>query len=231
MQAERAFVYPLKIAVIALVISAIALMAAAPKLAQTFLTLGIEPSLTTRIIIASGLFLIQKWYVIVLAAFFLMLFLKTRKGKKSWDYLILKLPVISPIAKKINILSTLERLGPLIANGVPTAEALTTTLKSVKNHYYREAIIGMIEKIKKGDKLSGALKDYPDLYPLMVSQAIEVGEETGKTPVILEKLGGFFKEDVFRDVQNLKRVGAPLLMIILGGLIGFLAVSIIQPLI
>jgi len=239
MRAERAFelkireaiIYPLAIAAATLGISAAVLMAVGPKLAGIFAALAIEPPLTTKIIIASGIFLIQSWYVIILAVFFLALFLKTKKGKKMWDHLTLKLPVISPITKKINIINTVECLGPLIAAGVPSAEALQTSLKSVKNHYYREAITGMVEKMKGGDKLSSALRGYFGLYPLTVSQAIEVGEETEKMPVILEKLSGFFEEDVLGDIKNLRRIGDPLLMLIIGGIIGFLAVSIIQPLI
>lgn len=228
---REAIVYPAAIAVISFGASAAVLMAVGPMLSRLFAVAAVEPPLTTKIIIVLGGFFIQSWLAFVLAIFFPAIFLKTKKGKKIWDGLILKLPLVSPIIKKINIIGTIGRLSSLIAAGVPLAEALTTTSRAVKNYYYQEAVVSMAARVGRGDKLSIVLKDYPDLYPLMVSQTIEVGEETAKTPVILDKLSNFLKEDVLDDVKNLRKISDPLLMLVLGGFIGFLAVSVIQSLI
>lgn len=239
MQAERAFrlkvrdliIYPLANAAVALGATAIVLIAAGRKLALLFSASEINPPLTGRIIIALSSFLIQRWYAIALALFFLIIFLKIKIGKKAWDYLAIKLPVISPLVKKINIINTVGCLSPLISAGSLGADFPETAFKSVKNYYYQEAITRILERLKKGDRLSSALKDYPGLYPVTVPQMVEIGEETGKTAVILEKLSGFLREDVLSDINNLRKAGDPLLMLVLGSLIGFLAVSIIQSLI
>ncbi len=230
-----AIVHPVVIVAITIGISAIVLTAVGPKLAQTFAKLAIEPPLTTKAIMAWGAFLTQNWLVIVSVIFLLVLLpkiiLKTKKGKKKWDGLVLRLPFLSPIVKKINIIQTIRPLGSLLAVGIPPAQSLETISQTIKNHYYREALIRMAAKIKGGEKLSSALRDYPDLYSLTVSQAIEVGEATGKLPVILEKLGDLFEEEVLRAIKDLRGTSDPVLMLLVAGVIGFLVIAAIQPLI
>ncbi len=135
--------------------------------------------------------------------------------KKSLDGLVLKMPIIFPIAKKINIARAMRAL------------ARPSEVISV-NSCYQEAIIRAMEKLKRGEKLSQSLKNYPDLFPLMVIQMIEVGEETGGMANILKKLGDFFEEEASNDVKKLAAIIELALMIIMGGVIGFFLVSLIQ---
>ncbi len=194
-----------------------------------------ELPLTTKGVIALGDFLNQYWYIIALVILFLVLLAKiiskTRGGQRYWDGLMLKLPVISLIVKKINIIYTIKSLNASIASNVSLTQSLAEILRNIKNYYYREAIIGVIERVGKGEKLSSALRNYPNLFPSMLGEIVEVGEEMGKLPVVLGKLVGFLEEDVLRAVKDLKRVGEAVLIVIAGGLIGFFAVSVIQPLI
>lgn len=222
---------PLVICVVAVGVIVIILTALVPYFARTFATSGIKPPLTTRIVMGLSVFLVNTWYWFLLAIFLSAFFLKTKMGKKIWDGLILKIPVISLIIKKINIVNTIKPLASLVIAGRPVAEALETISRTVKNFYYQKAIIEVAEKVKRGEHLSSAFKNYPELYPLTVSQAIEVGEEEDKIAVVLEKLGNFFEAEALSDVNALKKKTELLLMILLGGIVGFLAVSLIQPLI
>ena len=145
------------------------------------------------------------------------------------DAIFLKVPIISPLIKKINSASTIRTLSSLIAAGVPIVRSLEIVSGVLGNIYYRKAISEAAQKVKKGKKLSDALEGYQEIYPVIVIQMIRVGEETGETSKILGKLADFFEEEVGNVTKNLTSVIEPVLMLLIGGAIGFFAVSMIQP--
>ncbi|MFH1423366.1 MAG: type II secretion system F family protein [Candidatus Nealsonbacteria bacterium] len=230
---QEAMMYPSVIVLAMIGIGAMMLVMVVPKLAKTFEELGAELPITTKVVISLGTFLAEKWY---LAALFLIIFLllarvffKTSKGKIILDTVLLKLPVISVIVKKTNSAHTVRTLSSLISAGVPLTRSLEVVADTLGNSFYKNAIVVSLEKVKKGEKLSAALGLYHNLYPLTVIQMIEVGEETGETSTILEKLGDFFEEEVSQATKNLSAVIEPVLMLIIGGVVGFFAISMIQP--
>ena len=99
----------------------------------------------------------------------------------------------------------------------------------LSNFYFKQAIIEASEKVRKGGKLSEVLKNYKGVYPVIVIQMVAVGEETGETSTILSKLADFFEEEASNSTKNLTAVIEPVLMLIIGAVIGFFAVSMIQP--
>jgi len=230
---KEAMVYPAVIITAMIGIGIMMLIVVVPKLAKTFEELQAELPITTKIVIGSGTFLAEKWYLVVAILFFCFGFfraiLKTKKGKEKVDTLVLKLPVISPIIKKTNAAHTIRTLSSLISAGVPLVRSLEIISATMGNFHYQEALAAAIEKVKKGEKLSAALAPYQNLYPLTVIQMIEVGEETGETSGILEKLGDFYEEEISQATKNLTAVIEPVLMLIVGGVVGFFAISIIQP--
>ena len=120
-------------------------------------------------------------------------------------------------------------LGSLINSGVPFVTALEITSRVLGNINFREAIIKATEKVKKGKKLSESLHPYEGLFPSVVIQMIEVGEETGETSDILQKLAVFFEEEVTNATKNMASVVEPVLMLLIGGAVGFFAISMVQP--
>ncbi|MFC1663780.1 type II secretion system F family protein [Patescibacteria group bacterium] len=230
---KGAMIYPMVIISAMMGIGILMLIVVVPKLAETFEELAIELPLTTKVIISLGTFLADFWYLIpliVLALFFLgRMILKTKGGGKTIDTLTLKIPIISSIIKQTNSAYTARILGSLIASGVPIVRSLDITSRALGNSYYKKAISEAAEKVKKGGKLSEALRPYQNIYPLMVIQMIEVGEETGQTSDILEKLADFFEQEVTNATKNLSAVIEPVLMLIVGAAIGFFAISMIQP--
>jgi type IV pilus assembly protein PilC len=204
-----------------------------PKLAATFEELGTELPPTTRFVIGLGTFLAQKWFLVVLIigilVFFLRLSLKTKNGKKILDGLVLKLPAVSALVKKTNSASTSRTLSSLIASGVPLLRSLEIISGTLGNFYFHQAITDSIDKVRKGQKLSEALSLYQNLYPPLVIQMLEVGEETGETAEILGKLSDFFEDEVTNTTKNLSAVIEPVMMLLVGGAVGFFAISMIQP--
>ena len=228
-----AMMYPAVIISAMLGIGALMLVVVVPQLSKTFVELSIELPATTRFVIFLGNFLAQKWYLVILIALFLFFLLKavrkTILGKRIFDGLFLKLPVISPIIKKINAAYTTRTLGSLISSGVPIVRSLEIVSQVLGNIYFKEAISQAAEKVRKGGSLSAALKPYENIYPLTVIQMVEVGEETGQTSDVLSKLADFYEAEVTQTTENLSSIIEPILMLLIGAAVGFFAISMIQP--
>lgn len=230
---KGAMMYPAVIICAMIGIGILMLIMVVPKLAGTFKELEIDLPVTTRIVISLGTFLSQKWYlvilIIIILAFLFQIILKTKTGKKFLDSFLLKIPIISPLIKKTNSAYTARTLGSLISSGVPIVKSLEIVSHTLGNFYFRQAITESIEKVKMGQKLSESLQPYQSLYSPLVIQMIEVGEETGETAEILGKLADFFEEEVTNTTKNLTSIIEPILMLLIGGAVGFFAISMVQP--
>jgi type IV pilus assembly protein PilC len=230
---QGALMYPAVIVAAMLGIGVMMLVAVVPRLAATFKDLGIELPLTTKIVIGLGTFLSEKWYVAILILvvlfFVFQIILKMKDVKKRIDAIALRLPIISPIIKKNNAAYTIRTLSSLITAGVSLVRSLEIIMGTTKNFYFKQALIEAVKRVKRGERLSVALRPYQNIYPISVIQMIEVGEETGETSRVLDKLGNFFEEEVNRATKNLVSIIEPILMLLVGGVVGFFAVSMIQP--
>ena len=230
---QGAMIYPAVIILAMLGIGILMLIMVVPKIAETFKELNIELPLTTKLVIGLGTFLAEKWYlailIIIIFSFLFWLSLKTKKVKEIMDALLLKLPVVSPLIKKTNSVYTVRTLSSLIAAGVPIVRSLEIVSGVLGNIYYKAAILEAVEKVKKGEKLSEVLAFHQDLYPPIILQMLKVGEETGETSKVLAKLADFFEEEIGNETRNLASVIEPVLMLIIGGAVGFFAISMIQP--
>ncbi len=230
---QGAMIYPSVIISAMLGVGLLMLVTVIPTLSDTFEELGIELPVATQVIINLGNFLSQNWLIMILSIPFLIIFtlqmMKKESVKKVTDKLLLKIPVVSQIVKSSNSAYMLRTLSSLIIAGVSLPRALEITSGVLGNFYFKKSIIEASEKVRKGEKLSEILENYKDIYPRIVIQMISVGEETGETSTILSKLANFFEEEVSNATKNLASVIEPFLMLIIGGVIGFFAVSMIQP--
>ncbi len=230
---KGAMIYPAVIICAMLGIGLMMLIMVVPQLAETFEALNVELPATTKLVIGLGTFLVEKWYLVILILIFLIFIfwrlLKTKKGKAVIDALLLRVPIISPIIRKTNSASMIRTLSSLISSGVPIVRSLEVVSGTLGNVYFKESIREAAEKVRKGEKLSEALKPYQNLYPLIVVQMIAVGEETGETSNILAQLAAFFEEEVGRATENLTSVIEPVIMLIIGAAVGFFAISMVQP--
>ncbi|MCK4454303.1 type II secretion system F family protein [Candidatus Parcubacteria bacterium] len=228
-----AMIYPAVIIVAMLGIGALMLVIVVPSLAAVFADLEMELPATTRFVIFLGTFMTERWYLFILillvSGFLFRTALKTKKGKKNLDAFLLKIPVISSLVKKTNTAFTSRTLSSLISAGIPLVRGLEITSQSLNNFYYKKALLEAVKKVRKGEKLSDVLMSYTDIYPLIIVQMIKVGEETGETSEILEKMADFYEEEVSNATKNLSSIIEPVLMLIVGGAVGFFAVSMIQP--
>lgn len=230
---KGAMIYPSVILFAMIAVGILMMIMVVPSLAETFEEIGAELPMTTRVVISIAYFLQEQWLLsllIVFIVFFSLRFvLKTKAGKRFTDSVVLKIPIIGTIIRKTNSAYTTRGLSSLFSSGVPIVKSLEITSSTLSNIYFREALSLAAQKVQKGGKLSEALAPYTNLYPLMVVQMIEVGEETGETSEILKKLAEFFEEEVSNATKNLSAIIEPALMLIIGTVIGFFAVSMVQP--
>ena len=230
---KSALIYPAVIVVAMVGIGILMLATVVPKLAETFDDLGMELPATTKLIIFLGTFISEKWYIVILIfivlAFLATIVFKSKKGKRMLSKVLLKTPIISPLTKKTNCAYTARTLSSLISSGVPLVRTLQITSGAVTNFYYQKALKEMAMKVQKGEKLSVAIAEYEDIYPIIMIQMLKVGEETGETSSIMEKIAIFFEQEVSDSAKNLSSIIEPVLMLVVGGAVGFFAISMLQP--
>lgn len=230
---RKAMAYPILILAVMMVVGGVVITFVLPSLNIFFSTLSLEIPVYTKILLTAGNFLSKHWYLLFVAPLSLVvslwLIMKTKRGKKAIDGFLLKLPIISPIVKKNNSALLVRSLSSLIAAGVALTRSLEISSKVVGNYYFQIAADEASQKIKKGEKLSSALKSHHGIFPYGVVEMIEVGEETGKTSEILQKLADFYEQEAVNAVEKLTTLIEPALIVFLGLSAGFFAFSVIQP--
>jgi type IV pilus assembly protein PilC len=231
---KGAMTYPAVITSAMVLIGAAMLIIVVPQLSTVFDEMGIKLPMSTQIMINLGKFLGEKWYLalaIISAAIIAFIwFSKTLFGKKAIDLFCLKAPIISPLIKDINSAYTVRNLSSLSAAGVSLPRSLEITSETLGNVFYKKALLAAADKVRKGEKLSEALKAYSGIYPQTVIQMVAVGEETGETSTILAKLADFYEQNVTETTKNMASIIEPIMILVLGGAIGFFAISMMQPL-
>ena len=230
---KGAMIYPAVIVCVLVGIGILMLVMVVPKLAETFQELEIQLPLTTRILISLGTFLEKNFLILLISLIFLIFlslqFLKTKIGKRIFDKISLSIPIFSSLVKKSNSASTARSLSSLISAGVPLPKALEITANTLGNVFYKEALFRAAEKVRKGGKLSESLRAYQKIYPLTLISMVEIGEETGETSEVLSKIADFYESEVSDGAKNLASVIEPILMLLIGGAVGFFAISMVQP--
>lgn len=204
-----------------------------PKLQSMFEELGGELPPTTK----SLIFLSEAFtkYGIITASIFAAIYFGFRYAvkhitpfRKSIHKLLLKMPVIGQLIIKINVARISRTLGSLISSGVAVDEALDIIGQSTQNLLFKEAIEKSSERVKNGSTIAETLKNFK-VFPPLVSQMISVGEETGSLDVILKKIADFYDSEVGNITKNLSTLLEPLIMIIIGIMVGYVIISIITP--
>lgn len=204
-----------------------------PKMTDMFDDMGAELPLPTKILINVANALANHGLISLLVAVSAIVaivrLLKTKKGKYFFDLLLLKMPVISPIVKKINLARFARNISSLLKTDIMIIKTFEITANVLGNVHYKAALLEMSQKIKKGGKISEVINGYPKLFTPVVAQMVAVGEETGELDSILVELAEFYEEEVDEVMNNLPSIIEPLLILALGGATGAMAVAIIMP--
>jgi type IV pilus assembly protein PilC len=230
---KGAMIYPAVIVSLMIGIGILMMIMVVPKLSSAFKEMNLALPITTQIVIGTSQFLSNHLVLglglIVFIAILIRVLLKTKSGKKSLDFIFLNLPVISDLSRKLNSALFARNLSSTIDAGVPINQALKIVANTMSNFFFRQSLLVIADGIQKGEPMSGLLRQFTGLYPAMVVQMVEVGETTGSLSETLRNLAEFYEEEVNNVTKNLSTIIEPALMIIVGIVVGFFAISIIQP--
>jgi type IV pilus assembly protein PilC len=232
-QVKAALIYPAAVIIIATMVVYIILWKVIPVFAQLFAGLGSEMPLLTRIVIAASngigrysLFLIPG---LALAIFGITKYHKTHRGRRVLDGLLLKLPIIGMLLRKIAVARFCRTLSTLTASGVPILDGLEITAKTAGNAIIEDAVMAVRKSVEEGKTLSEPLAQ-TKVFPPMVVQMINVGEQTGALDQMLSKIADFYEEEVDTAVAGLMKLIEPLMITLLGGVIGTIVAAMYLPL-
>ncbi|MDX1756692.1 MAG: type II secretion system F family protein [Marinobacter sp.] len=230
---KKAMTYPIAVIVVAIVVTAILLVKVVPQFESLFQGFGAELPVFTQFIINISEWM-QKWWFIALLGFVAVIF-AFREGKRRSqkfsdmvDKYILKLPIVGEILDKSAVAKFGRVLSTTFASGVPLVEALESVAGATGNAVYRDAINGIRDQVSSGTQLQAAMRQ-ADVFPIMAIQLTAIGEESGNLDSMLEKVADHYEAVVDDMVDNLTALMEPMIMAVLGVLVGGLIIGMYLP--
>lgn len=229
---KSAMVYPAAIITVAVAVVIFLLVFVIPMFGKMFADFGQELPWPTQMVIGASDFVIEYWYIVfllpiaVVTAFIYIR--KTDKGKLYTDRLLIRLPIFGELVQKVAVAKFTRTMGTLISSGVPIIEGLNITAKTAGQKVIEGAVLDIIDDIKQGRGLADPLKEQ-GVFPPMVVQMIEVGEQTGALDAMMNKIADFYDEEVDTTVEGLTSMLEPMLMVFLGVVVGFVVVAMYMP--
>lgn len=231
---KGAMTYPAVIVGAIVLVGVLMMIYVVPTLTKTFTELGIDLPLSTRIIIFISDTLREHIALIILGVALLgsglvYMFKKSVKAQHFKDKAVLHIPVIGTIVKEVNTARTARTLSSLLSSGVSMTKAIEITHEVLQNSKYKTVLDKAETAVEKGVSLSEIFKAETKLYPVMMGEMMEVGEETGKFSTMLMDIAKFYEAEVDNKTKNLSTIIEPVLMIFIGGAVGFFAISMLTP--
>jgi len=231
-QVKSAMIYPVAVVSIAGLVVGVILWKVIPTFAALFAGLGAQLPLPTRIVIGLSNWLVRLLPFLVVGAIVFTVAIRryyaTHKGRRVIDGLMLKLPVMGQILRKISVARFCRTLATLMSSGVPILDGLEITARTSGNAIVEDAIMVTRKSVEGGQTLAQPLKA-TEVFPSMVVQMISVGEQTGALDTMLSKIADFYEDEVDTAVGNLMTLMEPILILFLGTVVGGIVISMYLP--
>lgn len=228
-----AMIYPAIVISAVLIVGVLMLIYVVPTLTSTFTQLGVQVPLATRIIVAISNFLVGNITLAITSIIILIFggtaFFRSKAGGNITLRVSLRLPVIKELVRETYSARCSRTLSSLLSSGVPVLEALSITQEVVGENVFASVIEEAKVHVQKGEALSSAFSSHPKLYPLLMSDMIEVGEETGNVTDMLKQVAEYYEADVTEKTKDLSTIIEPVLMLVIGAGVGVFAVAMIAP--
>lgn len=228
-----AMIYPTIVLSIMLAIGVVMMIYVMPSITETFKKMDVDLPQTTKTLIAISDFMaahtvLTLTAMIGLIASFLYS-LRTRAGKVVFHFVWLHIPIIGVMVKEVNAARTARTLASLLTAGVDVMLALDITKEVVQNVYFKPILSEARVAVEKGQPLSAVFMKHENLYPIFVGEMLQVGEETGQVGEMMKQLAVFYENEVERKTKDLSTIIEPMLMVVIGGTVGFFALAMIAP--
>ncbi|MDJ0870534.1 MAG: type II secretion system F family protein [Gammaproteobacteria bacterium] len=230
---KKALTYPIAIMVVAFIVTAILMIFVIPQFAELFKGFGADlPAMTQIVIDLSDFFVAYWWAIFGTLGLALAAFVQARKRSRGFNHFLdralLHAPIFGAIVNKATIARYARTLGTMFAAGVPLVEAMQSVAGASGNIVYEQAVLRMRDDIATGTQLQVSMRE-SQLFPNMVVQMVAIGEESGSLDTMLNKVADFYESEVDDAVDNLSALMEPMIMAILGVLIGGLVVAMYLP--
>jgi type IV pilus assembly protein PilC len=230
---KKALTYPAAVVVVAFVVTIILLIFVIPAFEDLFKGFGADLPAFTRMVVDLSVFVrTQGWMMAIVAGGVVYTFFYFKKRSRAMrhflDRLALRLPIVGPILQKASIARYARTLSTMFSAGVPLVEALESVAGATGNIVYEIGVLQMKDEVATGQRLQQAMEN-TDLFPNMVIQMIAVGEESGSLDEMSSKVADFYENDVDNAVDNLSSLLEPMIMAILGVLVGGLVIAMYLP--
>lgn len=231
-KARNALIYPAFVLSAFVIVMVLMLVFVIPKLSTILEETGQEIPIYTQIVIGTSNFLRNFGFILLIFLAILgtlvVRYFRTENGKVYFARLLISIPIIGNLYKKMYLSRIADNLSTLLSGGITALRSLDITSEVVENEIYRRIIQDSLESVKGGSTISDSLSKYKDI-PSLFSQMIRIGEETGKLDYILRSLAGFYRRDVDNMVDNLVSLIEPILILALGLGVGLLVASVLIP--
>lgn len=232
---KSALTYPAILLTITIGVFLLLMVFVMPRIGQIIMDLGgpdAELPMLTRIMLGISDFMVTKWYILLLAAvlatYFIGRYVRTPVGRLRKDQLLLKIPIIKTIVKKVAIARFARIFASLMSAGVTVIDSINVTAKAIGNAVIENELTAAVRDVSSGKQLSVPLANSA-VFPPIVSQMLAIGEETGKTDEILIKVADFYEEEVDAVVDALSSILEPIMIVVMGAMVGLIAASVIGP--
>jgi type IV pilus assembly protein PilC len=230
---RAAMAYPAIVMCLVVVIVTALMIFVVPIFKKLFTSLGGQLPLPTRIVIAVSNILASAYLLVVIGAIVIIWisfrkWISTPGGRLTWDRFKLRPPIFGPLVHKVALTRFTSTLASLLTSGVPIIESLEIVANNSGNQIVANAVRGAQDGVRQGQSLSSTLAQY-DVMPIMVTQMIETGEESGALDAMLEKVAEFYDSEVNSTITSLTSILEPLLIVTMGVCIGFIVISMYLP--
>lgn len=230
---RNAMIYPLFIISLFSIVVVVLLTVVFPKLTPVFEESNVKMPLLTKILLNSGNFMLDWWWVIIailaMVIFLIIEYFKTEEGKNIINELVIRMPILGDLFKKIYIARFAESLSVLIKGGIPITQAIEISSHNIGNIAYRDILHNISESVRAGELFSSLLSRNEYYFPSLVGQMVAIGESTGRLEEILEKISVFYTREADNILNNLSELIQPILISIIGIFVGLLFASILVP--
>ncbi len=230
---RTAMIYPVFVISLSLIVGGVLVGLVFPQIKPIFTEANFELPLITRIFLSLGDFINEWWAgIIVFIIIFLIIVLdyfRSREGKAILNQIVLAIPGLGNLFRKLYIARFSEVASVLIKGGIPITQSLEIAGHTVGSELYEEVIHEIVERLRRGEQLSQAFQLYAKYFPPIVTQMISVGEQTGKLEEMFQKVNSFYSREVDNLVSNISELIQPVIMVFLGLMVGFMFAALLLP--
>lgn len=229
---KSAMMYPVMVLVFSFLVLVAIFMFVLPRFKEIFASMNVEMPTMTQFLFSASDFVIGYWWALagmaVGVVFAVKTYLRKPKGRYQYDFLKLRFPIFGELVLKLAVARFARTLGVLVSSGVPLMRTLEIVGQTSGNHVLAHAIEGTRQSIREGQPLSAPFAA-TGLFPSMVIHMMDIGEESGRLSEMMVKIADFYEQEVDASIKGLTSMIEPLLIVFLGGVVGFIAISIMMP--